>query len=102
MIPAPPRLRCALVGALLGLAACAGRPDIAARIDPAALAAPAPDLVPLGSLLTAAAALDGTTVAGPPAGRLAALRARANRLRGPVIDTGTRAAMAAAARRAAP
>lgn len=110
---APARRRCrgalvvgALVVGALALMSCAERPDIAARIDLAARDAPAPDLVPLGPVLAAAAGLAGAEgtagapVAGPPAARIAALGARADRLRGPVVDAGTRARMADAARRA--
>ena len=100
MRPFPP-VRALLPVLCLALAACVERPDVAARIDPAALAAPTPALVPLGPLLASAAALGATPVAGPPEGRIAALNARAARLRGPVVDAATRARMAEAARRGA-
>ncbi len=86
----------------LTLGACAERPDVASRIDPAALSEPGPVLMPLSPVLAAADGIAAAgPVAGPPPARLAALRARAAGLRGPVVGPAVRAAMAAAGRRAA-
>ncbi len=76
------------------LSGCAAFPLLDTRIDPAAAAAPYPALIPLGPLLTQA----GTGGVAPLAsaglsGRLSALAARAAALRGPVIDSATRARM---------
>ena len=74
------------------LAGCSTFPQLDDRISPAAEAAPYPDLVALAPILAAA---DGAAGRSPPvlAGRLAALRARATALRGPVVDPATRARM---------
>lgn len=83
---------------LLALSACATFPELDASIDDAARAAPYPELVPLQPILARANAL-GTTGRITPASeqafdaRVAGLRARAARLRGPVVDAATRARM---------
>lgn len=89
-------LRPALV-VILVLSACAAPPAIDARLTAADRTAPFPDLVPLGPILAAA---DATGTA-PPVGladRIAALAARAQDLRGPVIDAATRQRFAQALR----
>jgi hypothetical protein len=73
--------------------ACTQFPDLEHRTDAAALEAPFPDLIPLGGLLAAAPAPSALVLAAPSADRLARLRARAARLRGPVIDRMTRIRM---------
>ena len=61
--------------------------------DTAARAAPFPLLVPIDTLVSQAPATAAPD--GPPASRIAALNARAARLRGPVVDSATRARMRA-------
>ena len=76
----------------LCLAACAEFPALDARIGPEAAAAPYPALVPLAPIL-AAADSQPRAAAGVEAGlasRIAALRARAATLRGPVLTTADR------------
>ncbi len=85
----PPAMRIAPLLILATLAACAGIPDLPGTSDPG-VAQGFPALVPLAPLLTQAAALDGASRITPAttadiAQRVAALRARAARLRGPVI-----------------
>jgi len=75
------------------LTACADLPDIGRGIDADAL--PSADLAPLGPILARADGLGASPVAAPPAGRVAALRARAAGLRGPVLPPATRARFAA-------
>lgn len=93
------RLRAAaLISAavLLGLPGCAQFPRLDAAISDAARAAPYPDLLPIGHLRAATATPDPGSAAGPAgelAARVAALRARAARLRGPVIPPQERARM---------
>tara|TARA_R110002051_G_scaffold63765_4_gene116042 strand:- start:4268 stop:4576 length:309 start_codon:yes stop_codon:yes gene_type:complete len=82
--------------ALASLGACAEFPQLESTIDAAARNAPYPVLQPLGPLLAQAdaqqskAPLTAASVAAFET-RLASLQARANRLRGPVIDAQTRA-----------
>ena len=83
---------------LSGLGACTQFPELDGTVAPTDADAPAPDLVPLAPLLaqanqgsdTASAAQSAQTALTP---RLAALRARADRLRGPVIPAAIRARM---------
>ncbi|WP_281983330.1 hypothetical protein [Thalassorhabdomicrobium marinisediminis] len=79
----------------LTLAACAEFPALEGRVSPAVANAPPPELVPLGPLLARADAAErgAATVPAALSGRIAALRARADRLRGPVIPPATRARM---------
>lgn len=80
---------------LILLAACAHAPSLDGRISPAAAAAAYPVLQPLAPLLALAAQpgqITPDTQAGIDRGA-AALRARAARLRGPVIDAATRTRM---------
>ena len=79
------------LAACLALSACVTFPEVEARVNDAALNAPYPDLVPIGPIL----AQGGQTTrdATISANRLAALRARASQLRGPVIDRATRLRM---------
>ena len=88
-------LKCVCLIATVGLAtACAQFPQLDDRVTPAVADAAPPDLIPLGPLLARADRPDPTLTG--PAGldaRLAALRARAARLRGPVIAPTQRADM---------
>lgn len=99
---APMRKPLALIAAL-GLAAalpgCAQFPELDASVTDAARSAPYPDLVPLGGLRARLA----TTRIAPDTvptieARIARLEARADRLRGSVIDDATRARMKAGVR----
>ena len=92
------------IAILAGLVGCGDIPNVGARQAEAARNAPYPDLVNLDGLLAAAqnqpARITPTSVATTNT-RIAALRARAARLRGPVIDAATRSQMRAATARAA-
>lgn len=72
---------------LLALAACTEFPALDGTVAPADANAPYPDLVPLAPLLAQADANDrgAADVQAALNPRLAALRTRAARLRGPVI-----------------
>lgn len=80
---------------LLGLAGCTDFPALDGTISPALQNAPYPDLVPLSPIVAQAGAADygGASAAADLAPRLAALRARAAGLRGPVIPAPTRSRM---------
>jgi hypothetical protein len=81
----------------LALAACADVPRLGTAPGARALAAPWPRIAPLGPLLAAGAEARLTpALTGDLTARAAALRARAARLRGPVIEAATRARMQAA------
>jgi len=89
------RFTFALVTLLAALPACTEFPELDATVSPEAANAPHPDLVPLGPLLAQAntstgAAEHANTNIEP---RLANLRTRAARLRGPVIPAALRARM---------
>lgn len=87
---------------LLALIGCAIAPDLPGTDDTAARAAAAPDLVPLAAILAQADALSARPdPAQDVATRVAGLRARADRLRGNVIDRATRQRLAAARTRLA-
>jgi len=91
-----PKMRMILMIAIAGLGACAEFPQLDDRIDAAALAADYPTLQPLDPLLAKAANQKSTITAASEAGfdsHIGTLRARAARLRGPVIDAATRARM---------
>ncbi len=80
--------------ALLG--ACAEFPALDGTVAPEVTAGEYPALVPLDPLLARAGAPDNSRAAGAEAAlapRIAALRARAARLRGPVIPAPIRARM---------
>ena len=79
---------------LIGLAACTEFPALDGTVPPAAANGP-PDLVPLAPLLAQANATDrgAADVQSALTPRLANLRARAARLRGPVIPPAARARM---------
>lgn len=89
-------MRALLLSVLILPGACATLPDPGGRLSAAAneSAAP-PELVPLAPLLAAA---DGITITPEVSltvqNRAAALRTRAARLRGPVVDPATRQRMA--------
>lgn len=89
-------MRLIVLIAIAGLGACADFPEIDGTIDAAARNADFPTLQPLAPLLVAANQT-GTQI--NPASvvnfdtRIAALRTRAARLRGPVVDAATRARM---------
>ncbi len=82
--------------ALIGLGACAPFPDLDDRIDATARTADFPTLQPLDPLLARVASNTGTITPASEAQfdtRVANLRSRAARLRGPVVDSATRARM---------
>lgn len=99
-----PTRNAALMISLMGLIACGDIPQVGGAQAEAARNAPYPDLVRLDTLLTAQ---QNTPTRITPASiatsndRIAQLRARAARLRGPVIDPATRSQMRAASARAA-
>lgn len=93
-------LPCSSVSVLIGLlllvmAACAEFPELDGTLSAEQLRAPPPALVPLSPLLAQAAMAPsgGPTAAQTLDPRIAALRARASRLRGPVISPQDRARM---------
>lgn len=80
---------------LIALAACTEFPALEGTVAPASANAQAPELVPLAPLLAQANATDrgAAEVETALSPRLANLRARAARLRGPVIPPAARARM---------
>lgn len=79
------------------LAGCSDFPELDAAITPAARQAGYPSLLPMGQLLTDAAEVQITEeTSATLQGRVSTLNARAARLRGPVVDSATRARMRAA------
>lgn len=79
-------------------AACTQFPALDGSVTPELRDAAYPDIVPLGSLLAQADAARGAPRAGPAVqdaleDRVARLRARAERLRGPVIEAPIKARM---------
>ena len=91
-IPPPSMLLCVLI-----LSGCASFPDLGTGHTAAADAAPWPRIEPLGQVLAEADRLTITpAVAGDLAARAAALKARAARLKQPVVDDATRSRMRAA------
>ncbi len=89
------RLALVLLPMLASLPACAEFPALDGVVPPAQINAGYPDLVPLVPVLAQAAASDSgaANVAADITPRLAGLRARAARLRGPVIAPAIRARM---------
>ncbi len=79
------------------LAGCSNFPELDAAITPAARQAGYPSLMPLDQLVAGAEEVQITeeTIATLQ-GRVSGLKGRAARLRGPVIDSATRARMQAA------
>lgn len=88
-------MRLILALTLAALAGCTSFPELDAAQTPGIETAAYPRLLPLDTLLTE----EGDPRATPEAtddlaARVAQLRARADRLRGPVVDGGTRSRMA--------
>ncbi|WP_244867527.1 hypothetical protein [Vannielia litorea] len=85
----------------LALAGCTQFPELDAVVSSSAKSAAYPRLQPLDSVLARANAstTDPQAVRGNLAARVAALRARAARMRGPIIEPAIRARMNAALRR---
>ncbi|MDT0683259.1 hypothetical protein RM543_11220 [Roseicyclus sp. F158] len=83
--------------ALLAGAACAPFPDLDTATSDQARAAPYPDLVALDPIIAEARAARAGTDPGPmTAAEAEALRRRAERLDGPVVDAETKERMAEA------
>jgi hypothetical protein len=80
---------------LLALSACSQFPELDGTIAPDQSNTPFPDLVPLAPLIAQAGVTNtaGATAAAGLSPRLANLRARAARLRGPVIPAPIRTRM---------
>ena len=91
---ARPLALCLCLGLPALVAGCAEFPQLDGRVAPEDRDAAYPRLVPLGPIVARAGevTISETTEQGIAA-RVAALRARAARLRGTVIDGGTRARM---------
>jgi hypothetical protein len=89
--------RIASLVTVLALAACTDFPALDAAVSRRPDPGPAPDLLPIDTLLsaTAGARLDASDGAALAA-RAERLRARAALMRGPVLDPETRARLAAA------
>jgi hypothetical protein len=79
--------------ALLALTGCTQFPALDRTITPAMEAADYPELVPLDPLLAGIrdSAVDPVEMETALSGRLARLRAKAARLRGPILSAGERA-----------
>lgn len=87
-----------IIIATTALWGCSDFPDLSARIDAQARAADYPALLPLDPLLARADALETQGAITPASvaafdNQIAALRAKASRLRGPVIEPAVRARM---------
>lgn len=78
---------------LVLLSACAQFPELDATATPGVAEAAYPDLVPMETLLTAPEPRATPQARAGVEGRAAALRARADRLRGPVVSTPIKARM---------
>ena len=89
------RFAFALFALLSALTACTEFPELDATVSPEQANAPYPDLVPLAPLLAQANTSNGTAELANTNldQRLSNLRARASRLRGPVISAAVRARM---------
>lgn len=89
-----PLMRLAFVF-LTTFAACTEFPALEGTLPPSHIGAAPPQLIPLSALLAQAAAYDhgGATAETDLAPRLSNLRARAARLRGPVISPPARSRM---------
>ncbi|MGR3492674.1 MAG: hypothetical protein ACU0DW_11505 [Shimia sp.] len=85
-----------LILPILALAACAEAPDLG-PVDPAVANADFVPFLPLDAILVETQ-VPPTPLTTQAEGRIAALNARAARLRGPVIDPATRARLARATR----
>ncbi|QDC10227.1 hypothetical protein FHY55_13645 [Oceanicola sp. D3] len=85
----------------LALAGCTQFPELDAVVSASAKSAAYPRLQPLDSVLARAnsSTNDPDAVRGNLAARVAALRARAARMRGPIVEPSIRARMNAALRR---
>lgn len=77
----------------LALSACAAFPELDRAVPAEATRGPFPTLVPISTILNGPAPVATEAAAAALSGRVAALRARAARLRRPVIDRTTRARM---------
>ncbi|MFZ5965044.1 hypothetical protein ACOXXX_19025 [Thalassococcus sp. BH17M4-6] len=86
-------MRRLLPALLFVLVACAQFPELDATATPGVAEAEYPRLVPLERLLEAPAPRATEIVRENVKGRAAALKARAARLRAPVVDAATRARM---------
>lgn len=83
-----------LVAGLCALGACAQFPELDAATDPAVFDRDYPRILPIDGLLTGPEPRATPEVAGSVQARAAALKARAARLGGPVVDARTKARMA--------
>ncbi len=82
---------------LVGAVACAEDPLVRRQISDDARRAEYPRILPLQELLASRPApVDVALLTGSLTSRAAALRARASRLRAPIVDSATRARMQAA------
>ncbi|MGR3271621.1 hypothetical protein [Thalassococcus profundi] len=84
---------------LLCLSACAEFPELDATATPGVATAAYPQLLPLETLLDGPAPRATPDLRAGVEGRAASLRARAARLRGPVIDAATAARIERGVRR---
>ncbi|MDJ0820777.1 MAG: hypothetical protein QNJ09_03065 [Paracoccaceae bacterium] len=85
--------RRAVFAFLLALCACTQFPELDATQTPGVAQAPYPRLLPLDGLLVGPVATATPAVVAGIEGRVAALRARADRLRGPVVPARIKARM---------
>jgi hypothetical protein len=94
----PVVMRVILILATATLGACANFPDLDERVDAATQGAAYPTLQPLDPLIARASSLETNGQIAPASvaaldDRIANLRAKSTRLRGPIIDTATRSRM---------
>ena len=85
--------RRAALALVLSFSACTQFPELDATQTPGVANAPYPRLLPLDGLLTASAGTATPAVVAGIEGRVAALRARAARLGGPVVPASVKARM---------
>ncbi|KNG92660.1 hypothetical protein [Pseudaestuariivita atlantica] len=76
------------------LAACSQFPELDAAVDPGIYDRDFPALLPIDTLIASPARLVTPDLEGQVLSRVAALRARAARLGGPVVDAATKRRMA--------
>ncbi len=90
------RFACILTPVFLGLAACTTFPQLDDSLSPTAKSADFPTLVPLEPLLAQAngTGADPQNTVDTLEARVSLLRAKAARLRGPVLDRSARARLA--------
>lgn len=88
-----------VLGTALAVGACTQFPELDAAVDPSVYDRDFPRLQPLEQLLVSPERRVSPAIEGEIKDRVAALRARAGRLAGPVVDAATKRRMARGVRR---